>query len=192
MSIDTFSGTKPNLINHSIIKELESKINVEFNDNNIVEGWKGFYENYIQPNLLAIIVISLFILYLIIKYVIKKDEDEKKEKNEIDEEIMKSKHQKPPKIDMIKLMARQRELQRKALESHISDHISDDYLINESDSKDDNKNNDIDDDVDVDDDHVKIGDNDPTAGLLNPMDVRNHDGAYDLDEAAKLIFNIKK
>lgn len=205
MSVNTFSGSKPNLINHALIKDIETKINVPFDDDTVVEGMAGFYRRYIQPNLLAIIVISLFILYLVIKYIIKHDEEEKMENVENilkDKKKAKSKTKKRlSQMDIALYMAKQRELQKKTIDAYISDHISDDYLIGENESdekknKDKNKdaNNDNDNDEqddnerDIDDNHVKIGDGDP-SGIFNPVDNRNADGMYNLDGAAKMMFN---
>lgn len=81
-TFDTFDGSKPNLISKTTLKELEKTIGLNNNemDDKMLNGIGSFYENYISPNLFPIIVICLLILYLTIKYIIKRDRDEKNKK----------------------------------------------------------------------------------------------------------------
>ncbi len=177
--MDTFNGSKPSLVNHSIIKDLELKANIPFNNETAVIGLSGFYDKYIGPNLLAIIVVVLFILYLTIKYIIKKDKDEQKEKK-IKPKIS--------KIDLLKFMEKQKEIQRQSVETTIQNHISDDYLINdEAVEEKEQEEEDQEDEDNLNHHDTKIMNNDPV--LLNPLDIRNTDGAYNLDDAAKMIFS---
>jgi hypothetical protein len=75
--MNTFDGSKPNLIDNKIIKEIEEALNINYDENKLFNGVGSFYSNFIQPNLFPIIVISFLVIYLAIKYVIKKDREEK-------------------------------------------------------------------------------------------------------------------
>ena len=96
--MDTFDGSKPNLINGDVIRKLESELNIDMHDegNKVLNGIGNFYTTYILPNMFPIIVICLLIIYLFIKYVIKKDRDEAMQ-NEL-----KNKKKKKNKHDTIK------------------------------------------------------------------------------------------
>lgn len=78
--MDTFDGSKPNLINSKLLKDIESKLNIpnKNDETKIINGISFFYKNFIEPNMFFIIVILLFIFYLTIRYILKQDKDEKK------------------------------------------------------------------------------------------------------------------
>lgn len=77
--MDTFDGSVPNLISKRTLEDIDSYLNVPHIDpeNKVINGLGAFYNNYISPNLFPIIVISLLIIYLTIKYILKKDREEK-------------------------------------------------------------------------------------------------------------------
>lgn len=120
--MNPFIGSEPDLINGVIIKEIEDKLNTKyFHDNqNIFNGLGFFYRNYIQPNMFPIIVISFLILYLTIKYIIKRDNDEKYIMNtDSDIEISENNNMNTRSYDA---------------SDDISNHISDDYLLTDDDT----------------------------------------------------------
>ena len=111
--METFHGSKPDLVSKNMIKEIEDKLNVTHNDDNnkVIDGIGHFYSNYIRPNLFPLIVVGLLLLYLTIKYIMKKDREEreadpktkskkndkqKKNKNGICEQMMNKKTMKIP------------------------------------------------------------------------------------------------
>lgn len=77
--METFDGSVPNLISKRTLEDIDSYLNVPYKDseNKVINGLGAFYNNYISPNLFPIIVISLLVIYLSIKYVLKKDREEK-------------------------------------------------------------------------------------------------------------------
>ena len=86
---DTFDGSKPNLISSRTLKDIETKLNVPDNVDNsskVLNGIGNFYNEYIVPNFFPIIVISLFIIYLIIRYILKRDREERDIREEEEEE----------------------------------------------------------------------------------------------------------
>src|SRR5277367_3420093 len=107
--MDTFDGSRPDLISNKTIKDIEAKLdNSEGEEGNrVINGLGFFYSEYIAPNMFPIIVIFLLILYLTIKYILKKDreereedEEEKKEKKAIiTEKILKTNQKIDQKID---------------------------------------------------------------------------------------------
>lgn len=114
MDSDPFIGIKPDLVSQKLLKDIEMKLNVDddyiFSENpdNLVTAVGGFYKNFVEPNLFPIIVISLLLIYLAIKYVIKVDKEEKIKEHHA--------HTKSPAID-------------------IAQYIPDDYLINDFEEK---------------------------------------------------------
>lgn len=90
----TFMGSNPDLIHPRVIAELERELDVPTIDNRSSVGntlyW--FYDDIILPNMFPIIVILALIIYLVIRYIIKQDKDEKllleikeKERREMEE-----------------------------------------------------------------------------------------------------------
>jgi hypothetical protein len=106
-----FEGSLPNLISSKTLEEFESqyKVSKVEKNNKFVLGVGYFYSNYIIPNLFPLIIISFLIIYIFVKYVIKKDNKEKK-------------HIKKIKPLMLKKQVIDDEID-------ISDVISDDYLL---------------------------------------------------------------
>lgn len=73
-----FSNTKPNLISEKVMKKLDKLLEKSSNaptSNTMVY----IYENYIQPNLFAIIVIVVLAGFLFIRHMIKKYKEENKQ-----------------------------------------------------------------------------------------------------------------
>jgi large-conductance mechanosensitive channel len=143
MDTYTFDGSKPNLISNKTIKDIESRLDIPFNEENkVIIGIGSFYNNYILPNMFPIIVISLLALYLTIKYVLKKDREEKDEEDEIKYEHNKKTKKLMLKTDIDELLKEKENYQKyinknekekhvNKNKSNISDLISDDYLLSD-------------------------------------------------------------
>ena len=162
--MDTFDGSKPNLISSKTIKELESKLDdlPVFNEGNkILNGLETFYEKYIIANMFPLIVITLLILYLIIKYILKKDRDEKEDIKH----VIKTSTKDYKKYD-------------------ISDMISDEYLLTEEKDKEKDKDSIVDDYSDIDYPDVEYPDSDYSD---EKIEINNND----LDKATNNIFGKK-
>lgn len=171
--MDTFDGSLPDLISNKMIKNIESRLDVtRGNDNNhVINGLGSIYNNYIAPNLFPIIVVSLLCIYLTIKYVLKKDREEK------DVNL-------PANSKTKKIMFKHGNTERSAGDhdhcnaersaddrcnsnnNNISDIISDDYLLTDS----DNDNSDTSHPINLD----------------NKLDCR--EPSYDLNRVATLVF----
>jgi hypothetical protein len=82
-SRSTFIGSEPMLINPQILGRMEEELNVPNLSNNQTIGDTLYwvYDDIFLPNLFPIIVISVLMIYLLIKYIIKKDSDEQFEKD---------------------------------------------------------------------------------------------------------------
>lgn len=80
-SFETFDGSRPNLVNNKLVADIEARLKLNApsnnNSNKVINGLGTFYNDYILPNLFPIIVISLLIIYLTIKYILKRDREEK-------------------------------------------------------------------------------------------------------------------
>lgn len=80
-SFDTFDGSQPNLVSNKLIADIEARLKLNSpsnnNTNKVINGLGTFYNDYILPNLFPIIVITLLVLYLTIKYILKRDREEK-------------------------------------------------------------------------------------------------------------------
>jgi len=175
--MDTFDGSKPDLISNKTIKDIEAKLDTSDDEegNRVLNGLGFFYSEYIAPNMFPIIVILLLIIYLTIKYILKKDreereeeEEEKEEKQEITKEhILK----KEPKTVV----------KKKKPKRNVSDMISDDYLItNDTENDQDNDGPSRIDPNSLDDlDHL----NDH-----NMSQIDNREQLYNIDKAAKVVF----
>jgi hypothetical protein len=74
-----YSNSKPQLVSHKTLKQLGKTFKVT-NVEQIqwTESVGSFYEDYIQPNLFAIIVFMMLVLFLTIRYALKVDEKKKK------------------------------------------------------------------------------------------------------------------
>lgn len=205
--MDTFDGSKPNLISSKTLKDIESKLDTQGIDegNRVLNGLGSFYENYISPNMFPLIVIMLLALYLTIKYVLKKDREEREEIEE-EKNIKRNRVKKQMvNVDPDEVL-RDKNNKTKKKEAEISDMISDDYLLSDedSDSYDDQEE-------DKSDRRKKIQSNDPMGtlpgmlpGMLPSMlpgsdmmsmsqyemgtMLQNRDTAYDMDKAAALVF----
>lgn len=171
--MDTFDGSVPNLISKRTLEDIESYLNVPYKDeeNKVINGLGAFYNNYISPNLFPIIVISLLIIYLTIKYILKKDreekeiiDEEKKEKLErVKKHIFKTKN---PPSDPSNTTAQQNPQTQPNTKTtddpDISELISDEYLLT----------------------------NDSETNLFDNNDVIHMDDNHNnFDKAAALIFN---
>lgn len=178
--MDTFDGSKPDLISSKLLKDIESKLDIKNidNGNKVLNGLGSFYENYILPNMFPLIVIMLLILYLTIKYILKKDREENGEDDSDEKEEEENNKEIADKIIMIK---RKIDNKVKKIEKEdkvsISDMISDDYLITDDDSDDDNNN--------------KNKENKESAIVDNEQQIEimeNRDTVIDKDKAALLVF----
>jgi len=141
--LGTFDGSTPNLISSRTLKDIETKLNVPDtvdNGNRVFNGIGHFYNEYILPNLFALIVVSLLIIYLAIRYILKRDREEKgeeknEEKDEEDEDISeKEERQHRTKKHMVKIDPDT--INDKEVQPDISDIISDDYLLTDDDEED--------------------------------------------------------
>ncbi|VBB18028.1 hypothetical protein YASMINEVIRUS_491 [Yasminevirus sp. GU-2018] len=192
-SLDTFDGSKPNLISSKMLKDIEAKLNVpdaSENGNKVINGLGNFYTEYVAPNLFPLIVISLLVIYLTIKYVLKKDREER----EIIEEEKERKNEKAKKhmvkVDPDELIekgsnTREKTRGRDTKEDHreneakdISSMISDEYLI---------------DDDDITDSNVDDTNNDNVLEMPESNEdmmkwVMNRETPYDIDKATALMF----
>jgi F0F1-type ATP synthase assembly protein I len=177
--MDTFDGSKPDLISNKILKDIESKLDTPGIEegNKVLNGLGAFYENYILPNMFPLIVIMLLILYLTIKYVLKKDREENEADTETEKEDYDEDDEMYKKIIMNKRNNIKKEIIARNLRKPIppiSDMISDDYLITDED-EDDNVNNENDNNIAEQDNNV--------------MDMlENRDTSINMDKAASLVF----
>jgi len=86
MSKNSFTNSRPNLINDEIIKNIK---NLSVNNENInvksvewTESLSNFYYAYIKPNVFGIIIIICIIIFLSYKYFSKNKKKEIKNKKE--------------------------------------------------------------------------------------------------------------
>lgn len=76
-----YSNSKPQLVSNKILKQLGKTFKVTNVEQTQWSNSMGnFYEDYVQPNLFAIIVFVLLTLFLTIRYALKIDENKKKAK----------------------------------------------------------------------------------------------------------------
>jgi hypothetical protein len=156
--MDSFDGSVPNLISKRTLEDIDSYLNIPYKDseNKVINGLGAFYNNYISPNLFPIIVITLLIIYLTIKYILKRDreekeliEDEKEEKqeklNRVKNHVLKTNHGPESKTPYQTLIHPQQNIinnpknpnnsnnppnnQNNVNEIDISELISDEYLL---------------------------------------------------------------
>jgi hypothetical protein len=77
--MNVYSNTKPSLVSNKTLKNLGKKFKVAQTDQtHWNESVGNFYEDYIQPNLFALIVMGLLAIFLTIRYVLKMDDNKKK------------------------------------------------------------------------------------------------------------------
>jgi len=152
--MDSFDGSVPNLISKRTLEDIDSYLNIPYKDseNKVINGLGAFYNNYISPNLFPIIVITLLIIYLTIKYILKRDreekeliEDEKEEKqeklNRVKNHVLKTNHGSESKIHQSIIHPQQNIINdpknsnnspknpKNVNEIDISELISDEYLL---------------------------------------------------------------
>lgn len=70
-----FSGNPPNLINEQALTKITTLLNPALETTTNHDNLYKFYDDYIRPNLFAIIVIVGVIIIIILKYFIKKYDD---------------------------------------------------------------------------------------------------------------------
>lgn len=74
-----YSNTKPQLVSNKILKQLGKTFKVtNVEQTQWTDSVGNFYEDYVQPNLFALIVFVLLALFLTMRYVLKADETKKK------------------------------------------------------------------------------------------------------------------
>lgn len=192
--MDFFSGTNPDLISNKVLKEINKSLIAKPVDVPILpslgDNMSSFYSNYIQPNLFPIIVFVLITIYLFIKYVLKRDKDEKKNDNYLDDifldELSETEFNIAKKNDDYKKYLRQKEKITTAIKKQIDHGYSD--MVPDSDNE--YENNDIDNNYNNDyylNDHYA----DPfNNGIRNPFSMNDggFDGKKNIDNIAKKIF----
>lgn len=178
--MDTFDGSKPNLISSKTLDELEANLKNTMSNKEhmtITEGISSFYLNYIEPNLFPIIVVMLLCLYLTLKYMIKNIHNGKgntfknkqKLKQKINHVVSPSIYKKNENYDMSEL-------------------ISDDYLL--TDMTDITDVTDVADMADVADVNDTTDDTDSNSTYLEysrPLHT-NKKNISDKDKGASLVF----
>ena len=76
MDTDFFSGAKPSLISSKMLKDINKHLEFSASEGPTWgQSFGGFYENYVKPNVLPIAIFIIFAVFLIIRYLIKKDKD---------------------------------------------------------------------------------------------------------------------
>ena len=77
--MNSYSNTKPQLVSSKILKQLGKTFKVpKIEQTKWTDSMSNFYEEYIRPNLFALIVFALLTIFLTIKYIIKNDRHKKK------------------------------------------------------------------------------------------------------------------
>lgn len=80
--MDCFNDIKPDLINKNSFTDL-GKVTMNTNITKHIE-WNdnisSFYNNYIEPNLIALVLLVFALIFIVIKYIIKQDFDNSKKK----------------------------------------------------------------------------------------------------------------
>ncbi len=69
--MDVFAGNNPDLINNTLINDIEAGLSNNNERHKLVEALRNFYENFVQCNMFPIIVVSFLCFYLFIKYLLK-------------------------------------------------------------------------------------------------------------------------
>jgi hypothetical protein len=141
--MDTFDGSKPNLISSKTIEKFENQYNpIQIDNNNIIiSNNESFYKRYIRPNMFAIIVISLFVLYLFIKYTLKKNKEKDFDGDNDDEINFDEDFTKLILKDDLKRLSKltndiDEDININIKDDDLSDLISDDYLLTDETNED--------------------------------------------------------
>lgn len=80
--MNVYSNTKPALVSNKTLKTLGKKFRIAKQEQiQWNESMENFYVDYIQPNLFALIVFVLLFIFLTIRYVLKIDNDNKKDRD---------------------------------------------------------------------------------------------------------------
>lgn len=190
--MEPYNGDTPNLINNKILKDIEIDLDVPFkeNKNNMINGIGTFYSTYIEPNLFPLIVISMLILYLTIKYIIKRDREEN---------IVLHIQENKPIGDTIKPISKKNNSKSAITvsdDTNISDMISDDYLltddtktslVNDTNNNDDRILSSLGLDNPSDTKYIDETSAIPLTGLLN-SNINNIEPMYNVNKATSLVF----
>jgi hypothetical protein len=183
--MDTFDGSKPNLISSKTLKDIESKLDTQGIDegNRVLNGLGSFYDNYISPNMFPLIVIMLLVIYLTIKYILKKDREEREDEEEEINIKRKQIKKQMVNVDPDEVL-RDKNIKPVKKEEEISDMISNDYLLTDDDS--DNNELDYREPIQSDDmmDREMMGMNQHDMSAM----LQNRDTVYDMDKVAALVF----
>lgn len=175
--MDTFDGSVPNLVSSKTLKDIESRLDNSLthtpSSNKVINGLGEFYSNYISPNLFPLIVIGLLVLYLTIKYIIKRDKEEKNMKDPDEEFII---------INKLPI----KENKSKPPVKEASDLIPDEYLINDepdynSPSVDSLEN-------DNENEEEAIDDINSINNVFIDANNNNDEYKYNIDAASKIVF----
>jgi hypothetical protein len=77
MDNNFFSNTNPDLVDSTLIKNLNETVILadKVKMSTLGESSLNFYKKYVQPNLIPLIVIVLFVSFMIYRYMTKKNED---------------------------------------------------------------------------------------------------------------------
>jgi hypothetical protein len=74
-----YSNTKPQLVSNKILEQLGKKFKTKnIEQTQWTDSMGNFYEDYISPNLFAIIIFMIMILFLTIRYVLTAEQKKKK------------------------------------------------------------------------------------------------------------------
>lgn len=77
--MDFFSNSRPNLISNRTIKALEKLYSIKggdtVNEKGVSDTLYNLYKNYIEPNIFLFILLIIFCLFLIYKYISKNQEE---------------------------------------------------------------------------------------------------------------------
>lgn len=202
--MDTFNGSKPNLISSKTLKDIELDLDVIHIDdnNNVINGLSSFYNNYISQNLFPLIIIGFLALYLTIKYILKRDRDEaeyeiNETKSLISNQDLDSLLQEREKERNIEIIKRHEEITLNNNDNNsenISDMISDDYLLDNDSYH--SSQDDIDDRLrnanglqNVKNPNINFNINPPEmTGLLTQDMLLNNEPIYNVDKVADVIF----
>lgn len=79
--MNIYSKTTPNLIDNSILNEINQTFKIVHKHHTWNDGLNYMYINYIRPNLFAIIAILILAIFLFIRYYLKKNRKKQKRNN---------------------------------------------------------------------------------------------------------------
>jgi hypothetical protein len=86
-NFDTFDNSQPNLISKRVLCDINNICSKPKLENKVMIGISSIYEEYISPNMFPIIMLIFFCIYLLIKYILKKDKDTKHKYKHIKQEL---------------------------------------------------------------------------------------------------------